>query len=105
MPSLTSFKNLRMNNKTQIKYVSQQEFLWKTPIQIAERAQNTGCDLLYQMSEFSKTAHAQTPVWIATKVSVRVPYKYPPAGRIFSKSQEQSNYGLSRKIPKRIENQ
>ena len=41
----------------------------KTPIPIAERAQNTECDLQSQkMSEFSKTEHAQnTPVQIANK--------------------------------------
>ena len=29
MPNLASFKKTRTNSKTQIKYGSQQEFLWK----------------------------------------------------------------------------
>ena len=49
MPNFTSFK--------------------RTPVQIAERAQNTGCDLqCRKMSEFSKTEYAQkTPLQIANE--------------------------------------
>ena len=57
----------------------------RTPVQITERAQNTGCDLqCRKMSEFSKTEYAlKTPLQIANEGqrSVRVPYEYPPRKR------------------------
>ena len=40
----------------------------KTPVQTAERAQNMGCYLQCQKSEFTKTGHAQkTPIQIANE--------------------------------------
>ena len=68
MPNLTSFKrNSRMNSKTQIKYGSQQEFLWTNSRTNSIRSTKINT-AVSKMSEFSKTEHAQkTPVQIANE--------------------------------------
>ena len=85
MPNLTSFKNSCTNSKKNMG-VSKNSFE-KSPIRIAERAQNTGCDLQCQKCQnllyvFSKTEHAQkTPVRIANEGqctgAVRISTAYP----------------------------